>query len=268
MKVTVLSDLHLEFAPNFRPQNPGSDILILSGDICVATYLHKTPQSKYYLAGQQFVPFFEHCAKNWAHVIYVMGNHEHYDGKYNDTANILRSALQHLPNVHLLDNEVFELGDYLFIGATLWTDVNRDDPLTHATLTREMNDYRLVKYRSPGGTWSRLYPAITMRDHHYSKGWIFGMAAANPNRKLIVSTHHAPSPKSIHPLYDEDYYLNGGYYSNLEEDILKKPNIVLWTHGHMHNNFDYMVGSTNVVCNPKGYNNENPAFDPSLIKEI
>jgi hypothetical protein len=47
--------------------------------------------------------------------------------------------------------------------------------------------------------------------------------------------------------------MNGGYASDLSELILDNPQIVLWTHGHMHDPSDYMVGSTRVVCNPRGY---------------
>ena len=47
--------------------------------------------------------------------------------------------------------------------------------------------------------------------------------------------------------------MNGGYHSNLEEFIMDRPNIKLWTHGHTHEDFDYMVGDTRVVCNPRGY---------------
>ena len=34
---------------------------------------------------------------------------------------------------------------------------------------------------------------------------------------------------------------------------MDRPQIKLWTHGHTHHEFDYMVGSTRVVCNPRGY---------------
>jgi predicted phosphodiesterase len=32
-----------------------------------------------------------------------------------------------------------------------------------------------------------------------------------------------------------------------------RPQIRLWVHGHMHNASDYMLGTTRVVCNPRGY---------------
>ena len=49
--------------------------------------------------------------------------------------------------------------------------------------------------------------------------------------------------------------MNGGYHSDLSEFILDNPQIKLWTHGHTHEDFDYMIGSTRVVCNPRGYIN-------------
>jgi hypothetical protein len=47
--------------------------------------------------------------------------------------------------------------------------------------------------------------------------------------------------------------MNGGYHSDLSEFILDRPAIKLWTHGHTHEEFDYMIGDTRVVCNPRGY---------------
>jgi hypothetical protein len=47
--------------------------------------------------------------------------------------------------------------------------------------------------------------------------------------------------------------MNGGFSSDMSEFILDRPQICLWTHGHMHDPFDYVIGSTRVVCNPRGY---------------
>jgi hypothetical protein len=57
----------------------------------------------------------------------------------------------------------------------------------------------------------------------------------------------------VHERYVGDTIMNGGFYSDLSEFILDHPKIVLWTHGHMHDSFDYMIGGTRVVCNPRGY---------------
>jgi hypothetical protein len=47
--------------------------------------------------------------------------------------------------------------------------------------------------------------------------------------------------------------MNGAYSSDLSEYILDHPQIKLWTHGHTHEDFDYLIGSTRIVCNPRGY---------------
>ena len=47
--------------------------------------------------------------------------------------------------------------------------------------------------------------------------------------------------------------VNGAYSSDLSEFILDRPQIKLWTHGHTHDTFDYMIGTTRIVCNPRGY---------------
>ena len=47
--------------------------------------------------------------------------------------------------------------------------------------------------------------------------------------------------------------MNGAYSSDLSELMLDHPQIRMWTHGHTHHNFDYMIGQCRVVCNPRGY---------------
>jgi hypothetical protein len=47
--------------------------------------------------------------------------------------------------------------------------------------------------------------------------------------------------------------MNGNFYSNMDQFIMDNPQIQLWIHGHMHDPFDYGIGGTRVVCNPRGY---------------
>ena len=46
----------------------------------------------------------------------------------------------------------------------------------------------------------------------------------------------------------------------------------LWVHGHTHDNLDYEVKDTRVICNPRGYVTyncrENFDFKPGLVIEI
>lgn len=56
-------------------------------------------------------------------VLYVAGNHEHYDERIGRLHEILREAAAD-SNVHIFENETFELNGYRFFGATLRTDFN------------------------------------------------------------------------------------------------------------------------------------------------
>jgi hypothetical protein len=43
----------------------------------------------------------------------------------------------------------------------------------------------------------------------------------------------------------------------------------VWCHGHMHNSSDYTVGDGRVLCNPRGYlDDENEEFKEDLIFEV
>jgi Icc-related predicted phosphoesterase len=81
-----------------------------------------------------------------------------------------------------------------------------------------------------------------------------------------VLSHHAPHPRSNHSRFGSDL-LSAAYVSDLTPVIdAGRPD--MWVHGHVHESFDYRVGATRILCNPNGYGNENPAFEPSLVVEI
>ena len=50
-------------------------------------------------------------------------------------------------------------------------------------------------------------------------------------------------------------WMNGGYSSSLDDFIQDRPQIKLWTHGHTHEDFDYMIAGCRILCNPRGYVN-------------
>jgi Icc-related predicted phosphoesterase len=276
MKVNVISDLHLEFDDL---ELPGGDVLILSGDVCEAKNLKA---DKYDPNGimfdferanrrpDRYIRFFkEECAK-YRHVIYVMGNHEHYGFRYDKTYSQL---LLNLPdNVRLLEKESTEIDGILFVGATLWTDCNKGDPITMMQLRSSMNDYRVVQnYYKDKGQYFKLIPEFTYNEHRQTLKYFESVLQQNPDRPVVVVTHHSPSKQSIKPKYQTDYHMNGGYSSDLEKFILDHPQIKVWTHGHTHDTFDYMVGQCRVICNPRGYvgyEERAQEFDPTVGFDI
>ena len=78
-------------------------------------------------------------------MLYVAGNHEHYDERIGRLHEKLREAAAG-SNVRILENEIFELDGCRFFGATLWTDFSLFDDRQSAMLAAGakgtgMNDY-------------------------------------------------------------------------------------------------------------------------------
>jgi predicted phosphodiesterase len=306
MRIAVCSDLHLEFAPIVL-ENSGVDVLVLSGDILVEHDLDVFDRRQYEMGFMTnrsvvFHEFMQNCSEKFPHVIYVAGNHEHYHGDFAKTMPELKRKLAYLPNVHVLDKEVFKLDDVTFIGGTLWTDMNKGDPLTLYNIKTMMNDFRcvqnsgrVVNYRAkvyhdkPVGMtddeWIakpesekikevfKTRPAIfgpedAVEDHKQMLQFIQAVIEGKFNEKFVVCGHHAPSRMSTHPRYKSQDLMNGGYSSSLDEYIMDHPQIKLWTHGHTHEDFDYMIGSTRIVCNPRGYHGYEERADNFKLKVI
>lgn len=269
MKIAVCSDVHLEFG-QLDIENPGDvDVLVLSGDICVVADMRSPDPYEIVNSARmnRYMEFFQKCSEEFPHVVYVVGNHEHYHYDFKHTLKDLKNYLKHLTNIHILDKEVFDLGDYRFVGGTLWTDMNKEDPLTLHAIKNMMNDFRCVKnsnrevhFKDTEGKFhtrvSVFCPEDAVEDHKSMLEYIKTVYTDTPPWKTtIIVGHHAPSKQSTHPKYADEMLMNGGYSSDLTEFMLDRPGIKLWTHGHTHEEFDYMIGECRVVCNPRGYIN-------------
>jgi hypothetical protein len=284
MKIALASDIHLEFGDLILKNEEYAEVLILSGDICTAKVFKHKPKER-----AMVKDFFRRCSFQFPHVVYVMGNHEHYDYDMRDTYDRLKAELADLPNIHLLEKETWEHDDITFIGGTLWTDMNKGDSLTLWHCGQRMNDFRIINnsnrmtqhkniiyVKNPDNSGALLKDAngelIIERVDHYEKAsrWspedsvedhkkmldYIKIATADYGgapRKFVVVTHHAPSSESVAECYKSDTLMNGAFRSDLSDFILDRPQIKLWTHGHMHNSSNYWIGETRVVCNPRGY---------------
>ena len=255
MKIQVVSDLHLEFGP-ITIENNGADVLILSGDICVADGFN-VEQHK-----ERYNSFFNFVCKEFKYVVYVLGNHEHYHGNFATSARVLREELSRHVNLHILDNSYVDIDDVRFVGGTLWTDFDKHNPTVMWDAQRMMNDYRGVQ----NGTLKFL-PSAAIEQHEVMLNIIDEQSSQH--EKIVVVGHHAPSMQSISGRY-VGHSLNGAYASDLVSFILNKPSIKLWTHGHIHTCSDYMIGTTRIVCNPRGYQDyeENEEFDSGKVVEV
>jgi len=252
MKVSVCSDLHLEFG---YQELPGGEVLILAGDIAEARSITKAFHStRPYppVPGKSCWDFFEfECAK-YDQVFYVLGNHEHYHGRLDKTHDQLKSIMPR--NVTILENQVVEYQGVMFMGSTLWTDLNKNDSLTAYHLRSCMSDYKVIQNHYVGkDVYHKLTPEHTAGVHYKTVQYFRLMLKEHADKPFVIITHHGPSHMSTHEKYKGDHLMNGGYVSDLSELILDHANIKNWIHGHMHDPVDYMIGSTRVLSNPRGY---------------
>ena len=220
----------------------------------------------------RFHDFFQRCCSRFPHVIFIVGNHEHYHGDFAKTVPHFKDVLSYLPNLHILEKETFVLDDITFIGGTLWTDMNRRDNRTLHDISRMMNDFRCVdnsaKTEDHRGWPGRFTTVDAANDHDAMMAFIDQTIAANPAGKYVVVGHHAPSKLSTHPRYQDQFIMNGGYSSSLDDFIQDRPQIKLWTHGHTHEDFDYMIAGCRILCNPRGYINYEERADTWRLKTV
>jgi Icc-related predicted phosphoesterase len=203
--------------------------------------------------------FFQRVSVEFPQIIYVTGNHEIYSGDFAKVHTQIQNFLDthSITNITMLDKQTVTIDGYEFIGGTLWTDFNDMDSFTMYNAERMMNDYKGVKNSNDQVSWKFL-PKHALSDHGRMKDYLRTCMAnykesGRTDNKIVVITHHAPSSNSIHDKYKNDDLMNGNFYSNMDQFILDNPQIQLWVHGHMHDPFDYGIGGTRVLCNPRGY---------------
>ena len=286
MKIKLVSDLHLEFSDIMIPNDQDYDVLILGGDICIAQDLHDHPEpantadqmaiangtglGRRQMTAQRFRDFFKRCSFQFPHVIYIMGNHEFYNGKFYAAIDYMREECAKYPNVYMLEQDMKIIDDVVFVGGTLWTNMNKRDPLTMHAIEGMMNDFRII--RNDARNYAPMSALDVAIRHDKTLAYIEHIVHEHRNKKCVVVGHHSPSFQSAHPMYAHETLMNGGYHSDLSEFILDHPQIKLWTHGHTHHPFDYVIGETRVVCNPRGYENdgysENSGWNPNIVLEV
>lgn len=304
MKIALASDIHLEFGGVTFYNREGADVLVLAGDICVANHFVETKNRYLQNLANEYRQFFDLVCQEFSHVVYVLGNHEHYSGDVAKSYNILKEHLDY-GNLHILEKETWTHQGYTFIGGTLWTNMDGGNPLTMSYCQTAMNDFREVinsnrmvvrnvpiYERNPlwtsdgqnGGQYKRDDSGAMIRTGYKSKEeparWTPDDSITDHNKMLdyvdivtqepgnyIVVGHHCPSESSVAEMYKGNL-LNGAFRSDLDEFIISRPQIQLWVHGHTHYNFDYQIGNTRVVCNPRGYIGHEASADSFKIQYL
>ena len=263
MKVGFCSDIHVEFGPIEIYNDKKADVLILAGDIIVANQLFDKGE-RHYLDGREFKVsmsdrfhgFFQQVCEEFKDVIFILGNHEHYNGDFVDTLYHIKEKFSYLKNLHILEKEKFVLNDVTFLCGTMWTDFNKNDEYAMGLIERRMNDFQIVKNSNDNqeGYFGKMFsPRDAYNDHQEFMTFANKELSDEDTRKVVMVTHHCPSSICIPEKYAGQTLMNPGYASNLEDFILDNPKINAWVCGHSHRRLEAMIGSTQILMNCRGY---------------
>lgn len=253
MKLRVISDVHVELyktpyelvkdLDTYLPKNDkSSEILILAGDIGIATLNGKIHPS-YYL-------ILEYFRSRWQHIILVPGNHEYYhcSVSYEKVDEILKNTCEEL-DIHYLNKGVLQMFGYTFLGCCLWSKIN---------------DY---SYDNLNSSLKRLLTKDEfINEHRKHRNWIIEECYKRHRKeKLIIITHYVPTYKLIDKKYLTPNYLpTASAYVTELQDIIKAFShcISYWICGHSHMGKYAIIDTTFCFLNPFG----NPTQDPTMYR--
>lgn len=258
MKLWVMSDLHVDAYNRWidlKAPDDDVDLLIVAGDIANGL----DTAAAWLMRQREVLP-------GLPKVVWVPGNHDYY--KSFDVRSELHSIAKAL-RVAGVDVAVLGTGEVLIhhgvriFGATLWTDfhVAGSVPMAMHWADMVMPDYRNIWVGERD-----LTPEDTLAWHQEQRRALEEVLSEPFDGPTVVVTHHAPHRLSLFEP-DRPTASDGSFASDLSDLILDSgPD--LWVHGHVHNRYDYVVGKTRVLCNPRGYSDEYPEFDPKLVVTV
>lgn len=281
MKIWIASDVHQEQVRDLWIADPVPvhDLAVLAGDI------HGSLEEATLWAGN--------ALPTDKPIVMVAGNHEFYGNAIDRQFDWVRQEPLSDNGIHLLENSEVIIDGVRFLGCVWWTGFdlygpeNRQRAMVHAK--HHLNDYKTIDRWDrresgevdPFHPWKRqmlprtlLSPKHTAEMHAESTEWLrLRLAEDMPT---VVVTHTAPHELSIHPRYSGGDWLTPAFVNHYPDMFEERPGHyppMLWVHGHVHDAFDYIVGKTRVICNPRGYPQHNPnlgrnGFQDDLVVEI
>lgn len=273
MFIRLFSDLHYEFT--FREQHKTRHVNDPYPEFWEPTPLDTDKDTVLVLAGDLYtgtrsIPIIKKYHDRFKAVLLVLGNHDYYGYDMNTLPDEYKGTLSFygMDNVFLLDESAVEIDDVLFVGATLWTTMNNEDPLTtiyaKSTMSPDFNNIRYDGERLSVKNW------LDTNKQHYD--YIRNVVQNNKDKKICVITHHGCTFSAVDAKYKDESFSNGYFFSEYDYLIENNTHIKYWMHGHTHSKVNLVLGETTVIANPHGYpvmgGKENSKFDEISLWEI
>lgn len=259
MKIAYCSDLHLDnymhepfgVGKELCKNKENADVILIGGDT-----------QEYKIYDRVKYNFFEYLSNEYKHVIVIEGNHEFYQSDYCNYYELKTDhPFSHLENVHLLRDESIIIEDVLFYGGTMWTNLDGCSDIDKMIIKQCVSDFTLIKYDG-----KPFHPDYMLNHYNLFIDNLYNEVIYNNSvNKKIVLSHFAPSLKSVSPRFIGSN-LNPFFCNNID-NIIESSDINFWIHGHTHDRLNYMIGNTNILCNPRGYPRENK-IDQNYLQYI
>lgn len=273
MKIRILSDLHLDINHKYPIDIVDPYVFtIIAGDL-----------------GGDYKQNVKWLNDNILNGVFISGNHDAYtpdNTPVDDVKKFYHKAFPESGDLVYCDYDVGvmskTIGNLMVIADVLYTDytlkvVDSDKDLVKSGLVERnmfraspkfngsyMNDFRFFtrKDKSCGQDNRRdeycpkgcFYINTRTYLEHFNSAFkkITELVEANPDKDIILVTHHCLSKKCISGEFSKSS-LNASYVSPKDNWIKKHPNIKLIVSGHVHHRDTFKVGKTLYVLNPLGY---------------
>ena len=238
-----MSDLHLEIGSRYTDFRipPVAPYLILAGDVGRLVDYEK------------YLEFLRLVSCDFRHVYLILGNHEFYGlsrveglkaAEALQSDEDLRIKLTILNRVRVnLNSEV------ALLGCTLQSYIT---PESRAIVESKINDFRKIK------DWTvDDHNAEHALDVQWLQSEIQAIFRENPNQRILVVTHHAPSYLNT----SDPAHLNNAWSSAFCTDLIESQlplwpgssSIKAWAFGHTHWTITFRFGKIILASNQRGY---------------
>ena len=283
MKIRVFSDIHIDINQNFPFSLRGKekdDFTLIPGDISGnvkggARWIQQNIHNGMFIVGNHD-PSYNDLGWTIQKQKEYLAEKFPVDGKVTFLDNAVGTMSKQIPDTNIL-----------VIGSTLYTDYRYADSrmkhnVEHSSFWREranemgvedlmvaanmcmasrgLNDFRWGHVEDESDDRGLKQRLVRPTDYlkWFSKTFdeMRRLVEENPDKDIIVMTHHCPTPKCISSQYIGND-MNASYVSDLEEFMTSHPNIRAWVCGHVHSQTITTVGKEEkgqlIVCNPRGY---------------
>lgn len=258
MKFDLMSDLHVDLSPSYRLDYASmatSPIAVVAGDIS------NDPDTT--------ILELERIAAHYEHVLFVDGNHEHYDNR-DDTRRrpnrmpewvyaYLWSNFKDHPNITYLGSGTTPkiIGTTAFVGANSWYDFNWGYIKQETCIENwygKMND----------SYWANIdHGWVLSETERQTQNIINTVDRLNDDPSItdiVLVSHTVPIECGVynHPTNMTWNSLNGCYL-NSQMRFAHKGKVRAHCFGHTHKKQLFDINGVDFVCNPRGYQGE-PGF--------